>query len=321
MPNVTVHLWLAERTLERWALHPELSPFPLASVRVCQAFQQGALGPDLGYFPGGERFLSDLSHKVRSGELTRSLLMEAREPEERAFAWGWVTHVLADRLVHPIVARGVGYLVTGDPDRAISGEEDLPGHVRVETGIDAWISARYPHLASTRLVPVFHDGGLAFLHRAYLTTYGFRIPYDALGRSYLRMLRMGTGALRSISWLARGRDEVEGTPGPLTRPVNGILGWLARNRVPGSLALNYLSPVDPPRWLQRELQEVAAGFTDRVMAVAADPMGELPDVNLDTGRPDSGSGPLQLSGRELPGWAVPASPPARGLPPAAVMES
>ncbi|TVR66650.1 MAG: hypothetical protein EA422_01610 [Gemmatimonadales bacterium] len=320
MPNVTVHLWLAERTLERWALHYHLSPFPLDSARLCQAFQQGALAPDLGYFPGGERFLSDLSHKVRSGTLARALLAEARAPEERAFAWGWVTHVLADRLVHPIVARGVGGLVTGDPSRFISGEEDLPGHVRVETGIDAWISARYPHLAVTRLVPLFHhEDGLAFLSRAYRSTYGLRIPGEALARSYLGMLRMAVGALRSISWLARRRDEVEGIPGPLTRPVNRTLGWLARNRIPGALALNYLSPVDPPRWLQREVQAVAAGFADRVMAVAQDPREELPDVNLDTGRlVDSEADHLALP---LPRWANLTPPVLPALPALTVTES
>ncbi len=289
MPNVTVHLWLAERTLERWALSPGLSPFPLSDLRSVRAFQQGALGPDMGYFPGGLRYLSDLSHKVRSGALTRNLLAEARRPQELAFAWGWVTHVLADRLIHPVVARGVGELLTGDRSRSISGEEDLPAHVRVETGMDAWISARNPHLATAgaaSLAPLFRQGDLAFLARAYMRTHGVSIPPETLGDSYIRMLRMGCHALKTISMLGRGRDEVSGEAGAWCQAMGRVLPWLGSRRWPGVLALSYLSPVDPAPWVQHELQTVAAEFPDRMMEVFRDPEAALPNVNLDTGRPD-----------------------------------
>src|SRR5262249_61645088 len=37
------------------------------------AFLIGSVAPDMGYFPGGEKFLSDLAHYVRSGALVRAL--------------------------------------------------------------------------------------------------------------------------------------------------------------------------------------------------------------------------------------------------------
>lgn len=159
MPNVTLHLVLADRVLEEWRRSPCGAPFPTGDGPAVNAFRQGALGPDLGYFPGGHRFLSDLAHCVRSADLARALLHGAGSPRETAFAWGWVTHVLADQAIHPWVGKGVGELRSGGRrDLFVSGDEDPSGHVRVETGLDAWYSARFPELRWWRPDPVFHGG-------------------------------------------------------------------------------------------------------------------------------------------------------------------
>ncbi len=291
MPNVTVHLWLAERTLEAWAMAPASAPFPLEDPFLIQGFQQGALAPDLGYFPGGRPFLSDLAHCVRTGQLARAVLRNARTDLERAYAWGWVTHVLADRLLHPAVGRGVGELILGDRHRMISGDENLPAHVRVEIGLDAWVSARQPHLVRTPLSPVFHGGSVGFLARAYAETYRLAIDETLLLTGYLGTLRMGERALRSIAVLGGGRDVVDGAIGPASRTLGAVAGWLGRRQgVPGSLLLSYLSPVPPSPWLQAEVLEVARVFPRQVLEIQGDPESGLPDVNLDTGRVE-GSGP------------------------------
>lgn len=291
MPNVTVHLWLAERTLEAWAIAPESAPFPLEDPVLLQGFQQGALGPDLGYFPGGRPFLSDLAHCVRTGRLARAVLRNARTDLERAYAWGWVTHVLADRLLPPAVGRGVGELIAGDRHRMISGDQNLPAHVRVETGLDAWVSARQPHIGGTRLSPVFHGGSVGFLARAYAETYRLAIDETLLLSGYLGTLRMGERALRSIAMLGGGRDVVDGAIGPTSRTLGAVAEWLARRQgVPGTLLFSYLSPVPPSPWLQTEALDVASAFPQQVLEIQADPEAGLPDVNLDTGRVE-GSGP------------------------------
>ena len=77
MPSVTLHLVLADRILERWLDVPQEAPFDPTNPTYVNAFHQGAIGPDLGYFPGGHKLLSELSHMVRSGDLTRSLARRA----------------------------------------------------------------------------------------------------------------------------------------------------------------------------------------------------------------------------------------------------
>ena len=114
MPSVSLHLVLADRVLAELRRGARTAPFPPAAPECVNAFYPGALGPDLGYMPGGHRPLSELAHRVRTADLARALVETARSPVERAFSWGWVTHVLADVAVHPLVGLGVGEVVHGD---------------------------------------------------------------------------------------------------------------------------------------------------------------------------------------------------------------
>src|SRR5262245_1673914 len=48
----------------------------------------GALIQDLGYYPFGSHLFTDLTHYVRSGDFVESLIRNARDPNEYAFALG-----------------------------------------------------------------------------------------------------------------------------------------------------------------------------------------------------------------------------------------
>src|SRR6202051_5096760 len=48
----------------------------------------GAIAPDMGYFPFGSKFFTDLVHYVRSGDFVNALLDEADSLNEYAFALG-----------------------------------------------------------------------------------------------------------------------------------------------------------------------------------------------------------------------------------------
>lgn len=163
MPGVTLHLLLAEQVLEHWRRQPGEAPFPPDDPTVVNAFRQGAFGPDLGYFPGGFRPLSDLAHCMRAGDLARRLVSTARTPLERGFASGWSTHVLADRWIHPHIGRAVGELVHGKRTRFVDGDSDPNTHVLVESGLDAVYARRHPGLRTLRLGGVFDDLSIGFL--------------------------------------------------------------------------------------------------------------------------------------------------------------
>src|SRR5271170_6208807 len=60
----------------------------------------GSIIQDMGYYPYGSRFFSDLTHYVRSGDFVQSLLRNAQDLDEFAFAVGALAHYAADNEGH-----------------------------------------------------------------------------------------------------------------------------------------------------------------------------------------------------------------------------
>jgi hypothetical protein len=83
-----------------------LHRFPSATVeelRQAQAYAYGgAIIQDLGYYPFGNQFFSDLTHYVRTGDFVVALLQEAQNLNEYAFALGALSHYAADDSGHPL---------------------------------------------------------------------------------------------------------------------------------------------------------------------------------------------------------------------------
>ena len=83
--------------LERF---PETQPDELSVARAYA--YGGCLIQDLGYYPFGSHFFTDLLHYVRTGDLVVVLIQDARDVNELAFALGAVAHYIADTDGHSI---------------------------------------------------------------------------------------------------------------------------------------------------------------------------------------------------------------------------
>lgn len=286
MPGVTLHLFLAARTLEELRRRPDSSPFPTGLPTMRNAFFQGALGPDFGYFPGGHQPLSDLAHRVSTGDLARTLVRSARTPIERAFAWGWLTHVIADQRVHPHIGRRLGSLRTGDPSHFIGGDDDQSGHVRVETGVDAAISVAHPDIARLPLRRVFNRSSITYLSRGYELTYGLALPPRLFLTSHTATTRLARGAL--FLSRAMGRDLTGSRRSVPIRLLRGLLGRVSRGGSDGgiSTSLAYLSPLWPDRILMERVGDEIRSFPDRFLALLDSGLAGLENRDLDTGEPE-----------------------------------
>src|ERR1700746_3823166 len=62
----------------------------------------GAIIQDLGYYPYGNPFFSDLTHYVRSADFIFALLRDAQDVYEYSFALGAMAHYAADNQGHRI---------------------------------------------------------------------------------------------------------------------------------------------------------------------------------------------------------------------------
>src|ERR1700751_5674547 len=83
-----------------------LSRFPHATpeelLRAHAYAYGGAIIQDLGYYPFGSQFFSDLTHYVRSGDFVVALIEESKDLNEYAFALGALAHYASDTSAHPL---------------------------------------------------------------------------------------------------------------------------------------------------------------------------------------------------------------------------
>src|SRR6201984_3432317 len=60
----------------------------------------GSIIQDMGYYPFGSHFFSDLVHYVRTGDFVQALLRDSSNLDEYAFALGALAHYAADNEGH-----------------------------------------------------------------------------------------------------------------------------------------------------------------------------------------------------------------------------
>src|SRR6476661_4902098 len=81
-----------------------LKRFPSATpddLKKAHAFAYGGcLVQDMGYYPFGNKYFSDLTHYVRSGDFIVNLIHESSDLNEYAFALGALAHYSADNMGH-----------------------------------------------------------------------------------------------------------------------------------------------------------------------------------------------------------------------------
>jgi len=61
----------------------------------------GSVIQDLGYYPFGSHFFTNVVHYVRSGDFVEAMLRDAQSLDEYAFALGALAHYAADNTGHP----------------------------------------------------------------------------------------------------------------------------------------------------------------------------------------------------------------------------
>ena len=86
-----------------------LARFPAATpddLRKAHAFAYGgAIIQDMGYYPGGNHFFSDLTHYVRTADFVQTLLKDSLESNDLdgfAFALGALAHYVGDNSGHSL---------------------------------------------------------------------------------------------------------------------------------------------------------------------------------------------------------------------------
>jgi hypothetical protein len=78
--------------------YPNLTP---AQIEQARAYAYGGcMIQDIGYYPFGDPFFSNLTHYVRTGDFVVNLFRNANSANELAFAVGALSHYIGDAVGH-----------------------------------------------------------------------------------------------------------------------------------------------------------------------------------------------------------------------------
>lgn len=283
-----MHLLLAQRALDRWDRAPQRSPIALDDLPARNAFLHGSLGPDMGLFPGADPLASWHIHRGGGSDVARRLVAAA-DPVMRAFGWGWVTHVIADARIHPLVNDG-GEALLRDPGLNNDGRPPTPAqrlvaHIRVELGIEGWYAGRSGALRSTRLRHVFQRDSIEPLVDILRDTYA--VPFES--RPILAAHRGVPPFAAACVTLARllAADLEQGGAGRAAERdflrLPGVRRLVSSMVETTSPAYGFLNPVRPPGGLVDRVHAACEAFTTELDSYVADGLAGLPNYDLNTG--------------------------------------
>jgi hypothetical protein len=185
----------------------------------------GSIIQDMGYYPHGNFFFSDLAHYVRSGDFVVALIRDSNDLNGYAFALGALAHYAADNDGHPIgTNRAVPVLYPklkkkfGD---SVTYEEDKLAHVKTEFGFDVL------EVAQGRFAPDnYHDFigfsvAVPLLEQAFQETYGLELKSvltseEKVIESYRHDVSSLLPRATRIAWSLK-KDEIEKDQPGITR--------------------------------------------------------------------------------------------------------
>ena len=156
--------------------YPGLTPAQLEEARSYA--YGGCVIQDIGYYPFGDPFFSDLTHYVRTGDFVVNLFRTAHNPDELAFAVGALSHYIGDTIGHP-EATNIAVPVEFPKLRArfghsVSFAEAKDAHVQTEFAFDI------DQIAHRRLAPAH-----------YLRHVGLNVPTGQLASAFYETYGLG----------------------------------------------------------------------------------------------------------------------------------
>jgi len=185
----------------------------------------GSIIQDLGYYPFGSRFYSDLTHYVRSGDFIANMIRDAQDVDEYAFALGALAHFAADNNGHRM-ATNVSVPILYPKLRLKFGDmvtfaDDPMSHSKTEFGFDVFQAAKSRYASDAYKDFIGFEVSKPVLERAFQDTYGLKLDHVFLSTdlaigTYRRAVGTVLPALTKVAWQIKSKEITKEAPG-LTR--------------------------------------------------------------------------------------------------------
>jgi hypothetical protein len=307
-----------------WERHTKrllLERYPNATeddLRHAHAYAYGgSLIQDMGYYPFGNKFFSDLVHYVRSGDFVIALLNEAQDINELAFALGALGHYASDLNGHPTVNTAVALYfpkLRKKYGNEVTYAENPTAHIQTEFGFDVLQVAKQQYTSQA-----FHDFigfevAQPLLERAFVEIYGLQLnrvlaDEDRSIGSYRRAVSTWIPRLTKVALVTK-KKELEALPNFQPRRFRFLLSrteyernWGKEYQKPGFgsrvlafivkilpkigplKALDIKSPTPETERMYVRSVENTVGFYNNLLIDFENQKLDLPNRDCDTGNP------------------------------------
>jgi hypothetical protein len=154
--------------------YPGLTP---AQLTDAHAYAYGGCAiQDLGYYPFGNSFFSDLTHYVRSGDFIVALFRNSHNANELAFSIGALSHYISDNIGHAETVNSsvpIEFPKLGQQfGTSIPYADDAHAHVRTEFAFDINEIAKHRFAPAKYVEHVGLRVPQPLLEAAFFQTYG-----------------------------------------------------------------------------------------------------------------------------------------------------
>jgi hypothetical protein len=300
-----------------------LQRFPRASaedLKKARAYAYGgSIIQDMGYYPFGSHFFTDLTHYVRSGDFVTAMLRESADLDEYAFALGALAHYAADTNGHTLGTNRAVPLLFPKLRRKYGDEvtyaDDPASHLKTEFGFDVLQVAKGRYVSDAYHDFIGFEVSKPLIEKAFQKTYGLELKdvfsgLDLAIGTYRKTVSDLIPKMTKVAWVFKEDEITKSQPGitrdkflyNLTRadyekawgnqyrrpgPGSRVLAFIIRiiPKIGPFKALNFRTPT--PETEKLFMQSFNATLDRYRLLLNAERAGNThpSDVNLDVGRP------------------------------------
>lgn len=219
--SVLTHEAIIDAAWERGIEPLLLKRFPSATpedLKRARAFSYGGSAiQDLGYYPFGSKFFSQLVHYVRSADFIQALIRDADDLDEYAFALGALAHYSADNTGHPLAINLAVPILYPKLKRKfgdhVTFAQNPAAHLKTEFAFDVLQSAEGHYVTEDYHDRVGFKVSRPVLEKAFFETYSLDLStvfsdFDLAIGSYRRGVSTVIPKMTEVAWELK-KDEIQ----------------------------------------------------------------------------------------------------------------
>jgi Zinc dependent phospholipase C len=204
---------------------------PMLLIRFPQATEEdlkhahayaygGSVVQDMGYYPFGNKYFSDLVHYVRTGDFVLALIRDSSNLNEYAFALGALAHYASDNSGHPTINQVVALTfpkLRNKYGTEVTYADDPKSHIRTEFGFDMVQVAKNRYTSENYHDFIGFNVSKPLLERAFSETYGLQLQdvmhnEDLAIGTFRRAISEVVPEMTRVALLSRRKEIVRDTP-------------------------------------------------------------------------------------------------------------